>query len=137
MNLLFLTPTAAGAGRYATELLPALLEAEPGLRLTGFVGADAPPDLFEHDWSRRVTWTRFPTQTRLKTHIPAQMTVVPLAAARRKLDLLHSPANFGPLFTPGVAHVVTLLDVIWKHQKEAWKKVSGRSRGSSRATPTV
>ena len=43
LNLLFLTPTAAGAGRYATELLPALLEAEPDLRLTGFVGADAPP----------------------------------------------------------------------------------------------
>jgi hypothetical protein len=113
VNLLFLTPTAAGAGRYATELLPALLEAEPDLRLTGFVGADAPPDLFEHDWSRRISWTRFPTQTRLKTHIPAQMTAVPLAAARRKLDLIHSPANLGPLFTPGVAHVVTLLDVIW------------------------
>ena len=50
------------------------------------------------------------------------MTAVPLAAARRKLDLLHSPANLGPLFTPGVAHVVTLLDVIWKHQKEAWEE---------------
>jgi len=122
MNLLFLTPTAAGAGRYATELLPALLEAEPDIRLTGFVGADAPAGLFEHEWSRRISWTRYPTQTRLKTHIPAQMTAVPLAAARRKLDLLHSPANLGPLYTPGVAHVVTLLDVIWKHQKDAWEQ---------------
>jgi glycosyltransferase involved in cell wall biosynthesis len=42
-------------------------------------------------------------------------------APRRRLDVLHSLANIGPLVTPRVARVVTLLDVIWLHQGADWE----------------
>jgi glycosyltransferase involved in cell wall biosynthesis len=48
------------------------------------------------------------------------MAALPVLVWRRKLDVLHSPANIGPLSTPGAARVVTLLDVIWLHQGEQW-----------------
>ncbi len=121
LNLLFLVEGAAGAGRYASELLPSLLDAEPELRLTAFVGKEAPAALFEQKWSDRVDWARLPVGPGSKAHVPAQMTALPAAARRRKLDVLHSPANIGPLVTLGVARVVTLLDVIWLHQGEGWE----------------
>jgi glycosyltransferase involved in cell wall biosynthesis len=34
--------------------------------------------------------------------------------------VLHSPANVGPLASPGIARVVTLLDLIWLHRPEEW-----------------
>src|SRR3954453_19632545 len=48
------------------------------------------------------------------------MAALPPLARRRRLDVLHSPANVGPLATPGVARVVTLLDLIWMHRPEEW-----------------
>jgi glycosyltransferase involved in cell wall biosynthesis len=46
------------------------------------------------------------------------MVGLPVAAARRRLDVIHSPANVGPLVTFRTAKVVTLLDVIWLHERE-------------------
>jgi glycosyltransferase involved in cell wall biosynthesis len=120
LNLAFLAETSAGAGRYATELLPALLEAEPATRVTAFVTRDAPAGLFEHEWAPAVEWVRLPVRVIRKAHLVAQMSAIPVIAARRGLDVLHSPANGGPLFTPRVPRVVTVLDLIWLRQHEAW-----------------
>ena len=122
LNLLFLTGRSGGAGRYARELVPALLDAEADLRLTAFVGMDAPDELFEQPWSERVDWERLPVRVAGKTHLLAQMTAVPAIAARRRLEVVHSPANIGPLVTPRAARVITLLDVIWLHQGEDWEQ---------------
>jgi glycosyltransferase involved in cell wall biosynthesis len=122
LNLLFLTDRSGGAGRYARELVPALLDAEADLKLTAFVGADAPDDFLEQPWSNRVHWERLPVRIAGKAHVLAQMTALPVIAARRHLDVVHSPANIGPLVTPRVARVVTLLDVIWLHQGEDWER---------------
>jgi glycosyltransferase involved in cell wall biosynthesis len=35
--------------------------------------------------------------------------------------VLHSPANVGPVITPGVASVISLMDVIWLRHAEAWE----------------
>ena len=121
LNLVFLVEGAGGAGRYAHELLPALRAAAPEADVTAFVNKDAPAALFEQPWSDGVDWVRLPIGIGGKAHLAAQMTVVPASAARRRLDVLHSLANIGPLVTPGVARVVTLLDVIWLHHGADWE----------------
>ena len=120
LNLMFLVDEAGGAGRYAHELVPALLEVEPALRLTIFVNRDAPVGLIAADWANAVEWVRLPTRFSNRTHLPGQAFVLPVVAARRRLDVVHSLANGGPPFTLGSKRVVTLLDLIWLHQREAW-----------------
>jgi glycosyltransferase involved in cell wall biosynthesis len=120
LNLMFLVDEAGGAGRYAQELVPALLEAEPGIRLTVFVNRDAPAGLTAAEWADAVEWVRLPTRFSNRTHLPGQTFVLPVVAARRRLDVVHSLANGGPPLTIGAKRVVTLLDLIWLHQREAW-----------------
>jgi glycosyltransferase involved in cell wall biosynthesis len=120
LNLMFLVDEAGGAGRYASELVPALLEADSDLALTGFVNRDAPVSLFEADWVGAIDWVRLPTRFSNKTHLAGQVTALPAIAARRGLEVVHSLANGGPPVTPRVRRVVTLLDLIWLHQQEAW-----------------
>jgi glycosyltransferase involved in cell wall biosynthesis len=120
LNLMFLVDAAGGAGRYAHELVPALLDAESGLSLTVFVNRDAPTSLAEAAWADDVDWVRLPTRFRNRTHLPGQVTALLVIAARRRLDVVHSLANGGPPLTVGARRVVTLLDLIWLHQGEAW-----------------
>jgi glycosyltransferase involved in cell wall biosynthesis len=120
LNLVFLVEGSAGAGRYVTELLPALLTVERETRITAFVNREAPAGLFSAPWSSEVDWVRLPVTIRTPLHLAAQATVLPAIALRKGLDVLHSPANGGPPVTPGTARVITLLDLIWLHQREAW-----------------
>ncbi|HEV8601958.1 MAG TPA: glycosyltransferase family 1 protein [Gaiellaceae bacterium] len=120
LNLVFLVEGSAGAGRYVTELLPSLLTVAPETRITAFVNREVPKSLFSAPWSGEVDWVRLPVTIRTPLHLAAQAGVLPLAALRKRLDVLHSPANGGPPVTPGTARVITLLDLIWLHQQEAW-----------------
>lgn len=120
INLMFLVDQAGGAGRYAEELVPALLEADSVLRLTLFVNRDAPTFLAEAPWSDEVEWIRMPTRFSNRTHLLGQALGMPIHAARRRLDVVHSLANGGPPLTIRARRVVTLLDLIWLHQREAW-----------------
>ena len=119
LNLLYLVEGSAGAGRYGLELLGALKRVEPQTRVAAFVGRDASQRLFSQPWSSRSSgFARVRITNR--THLVAQMLALPALAARRSLDVLHSPANVGPPAAPRVARVVTLLDLIWLHRREAW-----------------
>jgi glycosyltransferase involved in cell wall biosynthesis len=118
--LMFLVDQAGGAGRYAEELVPALIDADPGLRLTVFVNRDAPATLAQSPWAGDVEWVRLATRFSNRTHLPGQTFAVPVVAARRRLDVVHSLANGGPPLTFGARRIVTLLDLIWLHQREAW-----------------
>jgi len=120
LNLMFLADAAGGAGRYAFELAPALLEAEPSTELTVFVNRDAPAALRAQPWASDVEWVELPVRFSNRTHLLGQTGALPFSARRRRLDVLHSLANGGPPVTPGVARVVTMLDLIWLHQREAW-----------------
>ena len=143
LNLVFLTERNAGAGRYVTELLPALLNVAPELRLTAFVNREAPESLLSGPWSDEVEWVRMPVTAKTPLHLAAQASVVPALAWKRRLDVVHSPANGGPPVTPGVARVITLLDLIWLHQREQWgsaaamKKLAVLSRVSARTAHRV
>jgi glycosyltransferase involved in cell wall biosynthesis len=108
-----------------------LRRVEPGLRLTAFVGRDASEALFAQPWSESIDWVRLPFRVSQRTHLLGQLLAVPAIAERRSLDVLHSPANIGPPVAPRVARVVTLLDLIWLHERLAWdSSVAGRAMGA-------
>ena len=119
LNLAFLVRRAGGAGTYARELIPELLRAEPGLRLTAFVSRELDGQDRRAPWAGEVDWVELPMTV---THGPpwnflrsmrAQWLSAPRLAARRRLDVVHGLANVAPVVAPRVARVVTLLDLIW------------------------
>jgi glycosyltransferase involved in cell wall biosynthesis len=122
LNLVFLGERAGGVGRYATELPGALLQAEPDTELHAFVSRDAPSHLFEQPWAASVRWVTVPVRPAgSPLHLVAQFAALPAIARARSLDVLHSPANTGPVLTPGVASVVSLHDLIWLHRADEWE----------------
>lgn len=119
LNLVHLVRRAGGAGTYARELIPELLLAEPGTRITAFASRELDPDDLRASWAAEVEWVRQPVTV---THGPpwssllsmrAQWLSTPRLARRRDLDVVHGLANVTPLMAPRVATVVTLLDLIW------------------------
>jgi glycosyltransferase involved in cell wall biosynthesis len=122
LNLIFLGERAGGAGRYARELPGALLAAEPATEVHVFVSRDAPADLREEPWAGGVRWSTVPiTMHGPPLHVPAEYLALPALAAARGLQVLHSPANTGPAITPGLASVVSVLDLIWLHRSQEWE----------------
>ena len=119
LNLVYLVRRSGGAGTYARELIPELLRAEPRLRITAFVSRELAAEDRAAPWAGELDWIELPVTV---THGPpwnalrsmrAQWLTTPRLAARRELDVVHGLANVAPLSAPGVATVVTLLDLIW------------------------
>src|SRR5918997_406197 len=80
LNLVFLHERSGGVGRYARELVPALMAAEPGIRITAFVSRELPPAV------RVVTlldvvWLRYPEA--MSAAATQGMRRVALPSARR------------------------------------------------------
>jgi glycosyltransferase involved in cell wall biosynthesis len=111
LNLLYLVRGAGGAGTYARELIPALLQVEPEIELTAFVTHRVPDD----DLVEGVEWVRYEVEPASRRALWTQQVEIPREASRRGLDLVHSPANIGIVATRGAANVVTALDLIWLH----------------------
>ncbi len=121
LNLIFLGERAGGTGRYARELPGALLSADPSVELHLFVSRDVPAELRSQPWSQDVRWVDCPVGLRdQRSHLVFQFTILPLLAAARRLDVLHSLANLGPALTPRVASAISLLDLIWMRPVEDW-----------------
>lgn len=122
LNLLFLGERAGGVGRYASELPGALLAAEPDVEVHAFISRDAPAELRAAPWASSVRWVRIPVGLAgPPVHVIAQFAALPPLARAHGLDVLHSPANTGPVITPGLASVVTLHDLIWLHRASEWE----------------
>jgi len=122
LNLVFLGERAGGIGRYAIELPGALLAAEPESELHVFVSRDAPAELREAPWAPHVRWVTLPVRLGgPRVHLLAQFLALPALALTRGLDVLHSPANTGPVITPGVRSVISLHDLIWLHRAAEWE----------------
>jgi glycosyltransferase involved in cell wall biosynthesis len=125
LNLIFLEPRMGGTGRYAMELPSALIAAEPETEVHVFVSRDAPQQLRAEPWASKVRWTTLPVRVSgPPIHALAQFVALPALARARGLDVLHSPGNWGPVLTPGVASVVSLLDLIWLHRAAEWSPSS-------------
>jgi glycosyltransferase involved in cell wall biosynthesis len=98
LDLLFLLPESAGLEVYVRELLPAMFARQPNLKLTAFVNRDA---YMELDWKLDSTIRVVHVQggdirNRYKWAVK-ELALLPLAAERAKVDLLHSLGNFAPL----------------------------------------
>ena len=118
LNLLYLRPDSGGTGRYAVELIPALLEEDPALKITVFVTRAAPSDLQRSQWAGSVRWVCPPIgHGAIPWHLLYAQVNLP-AHARARLDVVHGPANTIPLVTPGVRRVMTLHDLAWVHHPD-------------------
>lgn len=131
LNLIFFGERAGGTGTYVRELVRGLVGMPDAPELTLLVSRAAPASLRAEDWASEVDWVTFPWGPQSKLNLPEVMAALPAVAARRGIDVLHSPANVGPLASPGVARVVTLLDLIWLHRPEEWNP-SRRTRFTTR-----
>jgi glycosyltransferase involved in cell wall biosynthesis len=120
LNLTYLVADSGGSGRYARELIPELLQAEPGIEITAWIGSSAPPDLMAEPWAGELRWVRLPVPgIGSPWHLWHELVGIGLDAGRRRLDVVHGLANLTPIVTFRVASVVTILDVIWMHHPEA------------------
>jgi alpha-1,3-rhamnosyl/mannosyltransferase len=132
LNLVFLNERSAGVGRYARELVPAILRAEPGTRVTAFASSELPSDVRRSDWASEVEWVTLPVRTSggppgsFALATAAQWLALPLEASRRRVDVVHGLANVVPLWMPSAARVVTLLDLIWLHFPAALEPSAAR-----------
>ena len=121
LDLVFLGERAGGVGRYARELLAALAHGHPELELHAFLSRDAPAGLRCEPWASQVRWTVLPVRaTGPPLHLGASFAAIPALAVARRLDVLHGPANTIAVGVPGVASVVTMHDLIWRHAGADW-----------------
>jgi glycosyltransferase involved in cell wall biosynthesis len=117
LNLLFLEPGATGGMEvYARALVPALVAAWPQARWVAFGPrelAGGPPLA---PAVRRVT---LPVRAASRVErVAAEQALLPGAAARHGVDLLHSLATTMPALTPGVRTVTTVHDLIFARAPE-------------------
>jgi glycosyltransferase involved in cell wall biosynthesis len=117
--VLHLVPGETGGGEtYVRRLVPALLRARADLRLTLFAADEAYPSLLAEPWATEATVTHVPVRARSRTRrVLAEQTLLPRAARRARIDLLHNTLNTAPTF-PGVLQVTTIHDVIYKRFPE-------------------
>lgn len=128
LNLLFMGEHAGGIGRYSRELVRAMLSVAPETRITCLVARDAPADLREEPWAGEVRFRRVPfaMASRRPFHVAFQLAGLP-GALPRDADVLHSPANIGPLRCR-VPAVMTLHDLVWIHHPAEWEDLETARR---------
>jgi glycosyltransferase involved in cell wall biosynthesis len=120
LNVVPIEEGGGGIARYAVELAAALARRDD-VELHLFTGLNAPEPLRSAAWLDAVRLTRLPVRVgRPPLHLAAQMGILPPLALARRLDLVHSPANGGPVKFPGLKWVVTLHDTIWLRAPEQW-----------------
>ena len=120
LNLAYLVEDSGGSGRYARELIRGLLEVEPGIEITAWVGSTAPAGLAHEPWAQEVQWIRLPVPgIGSPWHLWHELAGIGLDARRRRIDVVHGLAYLAPVIHPGVATVVTILDVIWARHRDA------------------
>lgn len=120
LNLTFLGPGAGGVGRYATKLAEALIE-RTDVEVEVVAAPHAPESVRHADWAAEVRWTTLPIRpSRPRTALVVEYVGLSALAIGRRWDVLHSPANAGPVCVPGVASVITMHDAIWLKAEGDW-----------------
>ncbi|HEX8231312.1 MAG TPA: glycosyltransferase family 1 protein [Chloroflexia bacterium] len=116
----------AGLSRYIDELLFQLPAVAPDLQFTGFTGNEALPEAVQARRPKNLTLarSRFPTQ-RAPVRIAWEQLVLPGAALRHKLDLLHCPVNVRPVLS-ACPTVVTIHDLVFLRSPESFHPAKRR-----------
>jgi glycosyltransferase involved in cell wall biosynthesis len=129
LDLLYLTPGQTGGREsYARELVPALLERAPELELVAFVNRDAGARLAA-ELGDAVKAVVLPVSERSRIQWAAgELALVSVAAARQRVELVHSLANFAPAWGP-FRRIVTIHDLQYKALPEllSWPMRTGTS----------
>jgi glycosyltransferase involved in cell wall biosynthesis len=122
LNLLYLVPGAVGGTEiYARHLVASLARLREGDSFVAFAGEEAAPTL---DFPANVEVHRLRVKAANKPlRIAAEMTVLPAAARREKVDVLHSVGTTSPLVTP-CPSVVTIHDLIYEHFPNTFPRAS-------------
>jgi glycosyltransferase involved in cell wall biosynthesis len=137
LNLVFLGAGAGGVGRYAVELARSLAKRDD-IELHVFASRDMPREIREADWLAESRVTTLPVSLgEPPFHVLAQMLAIPSLALARRLDVLHSPANAGPVLVPGLPCVVTMHDLIWLHESADWGTPADVRAMRRMSVPTV
>ena len=116
LDLLFLVPGASGGREtYARELLAAIRAQRDDLRVTTFVNREtaAIGHGFWRDLADNTVVLRGASALDRRRWALGELVLLPRAAAREKVEVLHCPANFAPLHGP-FARVLTLHDLIFR-----------------------
>src|SRR3954447_23680763 len=100
-----------GLETYVRELVPELVRAAPGMRLSVVCNHSGRDLLASEPWASEVELVTHPLVGRRGLRAVSELTVLGAIASRR-FDLLHSVALTGPLRTRA-AHVVVLADATW------------------------
>jgi glycosyltransferase involved in cell wall biosynthesis len=121
LNLLYLVPGRVGGTEvYARRLVHALGTGHPEHEFVAFTGVEAAQALRAEPWPRNVRVHRMPIRAAVKPlRAAAEQTLLPLAARRSGVDLLHSLGTTTPI-AAGLPSVVTLHDIIYAHYPETF-----------------
>lgn len=129
LDLLFLIPRETGGREtYARELIAALLESGAELSATAFVNREAEPEL-KRTYGANLTVVGLPASPRQPgSWAIGELGLLPRAARRQHVDVLHSLANFGPA-SGGFARVLTIHDLQYRAVPELMTR--GRRLGTA------
>jgi glycosyltransferase involved in cell wall biosynthesis len=119
LNLIFLVPGETGGMEVAArETIPALLaQAPPGMRFTAFVNREAAAA--GGPWGELLPAVTVPVRARDRVQwVAGEQALLPIAAARARVDLVHSMASTAPLWGR-FRRVVTVHDLIYARFPEA------------------
>lgn len=117
VNAVFLQPRMGGLETYVRQLLPALLELRPDLRISVFVTESGRECLTSEHWVDEVELVTHPLVGLPYGKAAAELTVVGSLATRRGVEVLHSVALTAP-FRTRAASVITIADVTWLREPE-------------------
>jgi glycosyltransferase involved in cell wall biosynthesis len=118
VNSLFLEPRMGGIETYVRELIPAILEVRPDLRITMFVNERGRELLAGESWGDSVRLVTHPLLGVRGARAISEALLVDALARRRGCQLLYSVALTAPL-RPTVPSVVMIADVTWLREPGA------------------
>jgi glycosyltransferase involved in cell wall biosynthesis len=119
LNLIFLVPGETGGMEVAArETIPALLaNAPPGMRFTAFVNREAAAA--GGPWGELLPALTVPVRARDRVQwVAGEQALLPIAAGRARVDLVHSMASTAPLWGR-FRRVVTVHDLIYARFPDA------------------
>jgi glycosyltransferase involved in cell wall biosynthesis len=122
LDLLFLVPGETGGSEtYARQLVPALATARGGGEgLVLFVATELAEEWRSRPWVEGATLVTLPVSGRTRVRrTAAEQALLPIAARRARIDLLHALQTVAPGWLPGVASVVTIHDLIYRHHPDS------------------
>ncbi len=135
LDLLFLLPGETGGREtYARELLGALREVRPDLTVTTFLNRESRGPGWWHDRADHAVVLSRVSARFAPAWAAGEVALLPRAAARARVDVLHAPANFAPLGGP-FARVVTLHDLIFRRLPDSVSTV--RRWGTEAVVPAA